>query len=186
MRSRTDQGDRGAPRIRLATPADAARLPRIERSAGRAFLGTAQAAVAAGPVSPARWYGPFIARGLVWVAELAGPPAGFAAAEPFDDALHLWELAVRRPDQGRGLGRALVAAVTAEARGRRLPAVTLTTFRHIPWNGPFYARLGFVELVWNASPRLPPSGRGRRTWASTWRRGGRCGWRCGREDASPA
>ena len=32
------------------------------------------------------------------------------------------------------------------ARGRRLPAVTLTTFRSIPWNAPFYASMGFVEL----------------------------------------
>jgi hypothetical protein len=28
----------------------------------------------------------------------------------------------------------------------RLSAVTLTTFRDVPWNGPWYARLGFREL----------------------------------------
>lgn len=49
--------------------------------------------------------------------------------------------------QGRGIGRALVAAVTAEGRQRRLSAVTLTTFRNIPWNAPFYARLGFIEVA---------------------------------------
>ena len=36
--------------------------------------------------------------------------------------------------------------VVAWARTRRLPAVTLTTFRHLPWNAPFYQRLGFRIL----------------------------------------
>jgi hypothetical protein len=27
-----------------------------------------------------------------------------------------------------------------------LPAVTLSTFRSIPWNAPYYANLGFVEV----------------------------------------
>ena len=35
-----------------------------------------------------------------------------------------------------------------EAWGRRTgrPATTLTTFRDVPWNGPYYARLGYREL----------------------------------------
>ena len=32
------------------------------------------------------------------------------------------------------------------AAGRGLPALTLTTFRSVPWNGPYYARCGFREL----------------------------------------
>ena len=82
-------------------------------------------------------------------------PFGFAFAEPFEDALHLWELAVRLDAQRQGAGRALVMAVAADARARNLPAVTLTTFRDIPWNGPFYARLGFIEVPHaEANPRL--------------------------------
>lgn len=87
-----------------------------------------------------------LAEGLVWVAELGGEPIGFAACQLFLDALHLWELAVRRDRQGQGAGRALVEAVVAEARQRDVAAVTLTTFRDLPWNGPFYARCGFSML----------------------------------------
>jgi hypothetical protein len=36
--------------------------------------------------------------------------------------------------------------VVAWARAQRLPALTLTTFRHLPWNAPFYQRLGFRIL----------------------------------------
>ena len=89
---------------------------------------------------------PFAAQGLVWVAEDAGRLIGFATCEAFEHELHLWELAVRQDTQGKGAGRALIAAVVDEARARGLPAVTLTTFRDIPWNAPFYARCGFVEL----------------------------------------
>lgn len=74
-----------------------------------------------------------------------GSPVGFAAATPVDAFLHLAELSVH-PDHGRkGLGRALIAAVDALARGRGLAGVTLTTFRDVPFNGPFYASLGFTE-----------------------------------------
>jgi len=90
---------------------------------------------------------PFAAQGLVWVAEdAAGRLIGFATCEAFEHELHLWELAVRHDAQGKGAGRAMIAAVADEARARGLPAVTLTTFRDIPWNAPFYARCGFVEL----------------------------------------
>ena len=106
-------------------------------------------------MTPARWYRPLVPRGLVWVATEGDVPFGFAGAEPFEDALHLWELAVRLDAQRQGAGRALVMAVAADARARTLPAVTLTTFRDIPWNGPFYARLGFVEVPHaEVNPRL--------------------------------
>jgi hypothetical protein len=39
-----------------------------------------------------------------------------------------------------------VRPVVAWARVQRFPALTLTTFRHLPWNAPFYQRLGFRIL----------------------------------------
>ncbi len=72
------------------------------------------------------------------------PAAGFAYVGEVDDGLHLHQLAVH-PDHGRqGLGTALLSAVLARAGGR---AVTLTTFRHIPWNEPWYRARGFAEVT---------------------------------------
>jgi GNAT superfamily N-acetyltransferase len=72
------------------------------------------------------------------------PAVGFAFVGDVDDGLHLHQLAVH-PDHGRrGLGTALLAAVFGRAAGR---AVTLTTFRHIPWNEPWYRARGFEEAV---------------------------------------
>ena len=53
---------------------------------------------------------------------------------------------VRREEQGRGLGRRLAEPALLDARERGLRAVTLTTFREVPWNEPWYARLGFRSL----------------------------------------
>jgi predicted N-acetyltransferase YhbS len=51
------------------------------------------------------------------------------------------------PSHGRrGLGTALVRAVCDWATVSGYVMLTLTTFRAVPWNLPFYARLGFVEI----------------------------------------
>jgi ribosomal protein S18 acetylase RimI-like enzyme len=76
-----------------------------------------------------------------------GKPVGFAAVESLDGGAHLWQLSVD-PAYGRqGRGRGLLAAVIGRARRSGLPTVTLTTFRDVAWNGPFYRRYGFVELA---------------------------------------
>jgi len=98
-------------------------------------------------LSPASTYAPLQAAGLVWVVEANGQLVGFGACEAFDDALHLWELAVRREAQGQAIGRRVVEAVATEARRRAMPGVTLTTFRDIPWNAPYYERQGFRVLA---------------------------------------
>jgi GNAT superfamily N-acetyltransferase len=81
---------------------------------------------------------------VVFVAE--DPPVGFASVEIVDGVAHLWQLAVRPSAGRRGLGKALIASVCDWARSHHIDAVTLTTFRDVPWNGPYYERLGFRPL----------------------------------------
>jgi GNAT superfamily N-acetyltransferase len=93
-------------------------------------------------------YRPHIAAGAAWVAETAdGRIVGFVAGEVAGDVMHVWELAVAAEAQGEGLGRPLMAAARDRARDLGLAAVTLTTFRDVPWNAPFYARLGYRVLA---------------------------------------
>ena len=47
----------------------------------------------------------------------------------------------------RGVGTRLLAAVRDWARAQGQAAVTLTTFRDVPWNAPFYGRAGFRALA---------------------------------------
>ncbi len=75
-----------------------------------------------------------------------GGVAGLAALVEVDGAAHLEQIAVR-PDLGRrGIGGALLEASCTRARAAGFGALTLTTFRDLEWNAPWYARRGFSEL----------------------------------------
>jgi GNAT superfamily N-acetyltransferase len=134
--------------IRLATRSDAVLLPAIEASAGALFRTLADLAwIADEPIGTADEFLPLIAAGTVWVADEADAGlVGELRGEIFDDALHIAELAVAMAFQRRGLGRRLLDAAAGAARARGMRSLTLTTFRHVAWNAPFYARYGFVEL----------------------------------------
>ena len=71
------------------------------------------------------------------------PPVGFASVGIVDGVAHLWQISVDPSVARRGLGTALVNSVCQWAREQGYGAVTLTSFRDVPWNGPFYAKLGF-------------------------------------------
>jgi GNAT superfamily N-acetyltransferase len=137
-------------RVRLARESDVPLLPAIEVAA---FAIYAPYAIALGfrpdeTPHPSALDVLHVAQeaGRLWVAVDAGDaPVGFAFVRELDGAAHLEELDVLPAHGGRGLGSALLEAVYAWAAGR-YPAVTLATFRDVPWNAPFYARRGFREV----------------------------------------
>jgi N-acetylglutamate synthase-like GNAT family acetyltransferase len=63
-----------------------------------------------------------------------------------DGCLHVEQLSVDMGSARRGLGRTLLEHAARRAAADRLPALTLTTFERVPWNAPYYARLGFRIL----------------------------------------
>jgi GNAT superfamily N-acetyltransferase len=85
--------------------------------------------------------------GHLWVALADDIPVGFAHVEVIEsDAAHLEEIDVH-PDHGRrGLGTRLVKRVCEWAAIAGYRSVSLTTFRDVPWNMPFYERLGFAVV----------------------------------------
>ena len=91
--------------------------------------------------------------GLCWVVvDEAGGLAGALAARRFRHDLFVVEAAVARAAQGQGHGRILFGAAEAFARNTGLDAVTLTTFRDVPWNAPAYRRRGYREITATAMP----------------------------------
>jgi ribosomal protein S18 acetylase RimI-like enzyme len=142
--------------VRRGAAADAMLLPDIERSAARAFQGLPNLGWTPGNfVTSEQEHLVSIARGTLWVAEDVGIVVGFLTADIGDGDLHIDEFNVHLDRQRRGIGRRLISGVLDHARAAGLHAVTLTTFRDVPWNGPFYASLGFdfVEET-ELGPRL--------------------------------
>ena len=85
--------------------------------------------------------------GRIWVALSAtNEPVGFAMATLVDNEAHLDEIDVLPSYGQRGIGTELVNAVANWARCKGHSSLTLITFRHLPWNAPFYEKLGFVRL----------------------------------------
>lgn len=71
--------------------------------------------------------------------------------------LHIDEVDVLRAFQSQGIGRALLGAAADWARTKGLQTLSLTTFRDVPWNAPFYASFGFRE--WDPAEAPPVSGK---------------------------
>lgn len=143
--------------IRPARKDEIETLCRIERSAAQAFrLVEALSWISTGEVQSAERHLDFIRAGTNWLAADADDqPVGFLSAEIAGQELHIAEISVDHLYQGFGIGRRLIRHAVDEAAARGLAAVTLTTFRTIPWNCPFYERLGFRTLdEAELSPRL--------------------------------
>jgi len=134
--------------IRLALPEDTAFLPSIERQAGALFkncLGEIGLTAAAfDQVQSSDDLAAAQQRGRLWVAvSPGGDRVGFALVIDVGGAAHLEELDVLPEHGRRGLGSRLLETVCDWARDAGYPRVTLSTFRDIPWNAPFYSRHGF-------------------------------------------
>lgn len=94
---------------------------------------------------PVEWLRRFTPHGRVWVVLDDGDdvPVGYLVAEPVDGCLHVEQVSVHPRAARRGFGRALVEHVAGLARAGGVPALTLTTFAEVPWNAPYYERIGF-------------------------------------------
>lgn len=133
--------------IRVARLTDVEAMRDIERAAGQLFAGIGMDDVASDPGLEPSALAAYIVGGRAWITEVDGRPAGYAIVDIVDGCGHLEQVSVR-PDHGRqGLGRRLVQTVADWTRGQELPALTLLTFRDVPWNAPYYATLGFRPLL---------------------------------------
>ena len=155
-------------RIVLAEPNHVNALPAIERAAATLFDDTDLPPALRDETIAVDELLAAAKQGHLWVAvSPTDEPVAFALVSASGDTVHLEELDVHPSHARQGIGTALVRTVCDWARGQGFAAVTLTTFRHLAWNAPFYARNGFVclgdeELTLALRQRLQP----RLTWDS--------------------
>lgn len=134
--------------IRLARPDDLPALIDVERDAGSLFRTVDMAAIADDDPGSVAELAVYQSAGRAWVAVDDGDrPVAYLVAEVVDGCAHIEQVSVRTSHARRGLGRALVETLAEWAAARGLPALSLTTYEAVPWNAPYYERLGFRVLV---------------------------------------
>ncbi|MEW1656094.1 MULTISPECIES: GNAT family N-acetyltransferase [unclassified Streptomyces] len=134
--------------IRVPDPADLPALRALERAAGEPFRALGMAQIADDEPPPAALLEEYQRAGRALAAydtEQAGePPRGYLLWDPVDGCAHVEQVSVHPERARRGVGRALIDRAESDSG---LPALTLTTFAEVPWNAPYYARLGFRRLA---------------------------------------
>lgn len=134
--------------IRPAEEHDLPSLREVERAAGKAFADVGMAFVAEDEPLPIAALLEFTRGGRAWVCADAGDhPVAYLLAEVVDGNAHLEQVSVHPEHARRRLGWALLDHMIGWARRQHLPAVTLTTYTEVPWNGPYYERCGFRYLA---------------------------------------
>ena len=142
-------------RVRRAEMGDIEAMRAAERAAGERFrtLGMDDGIADDPPLAPEQ-LAARIAAGLAWVVEEdagtpgaeTGAPVGYLIAARLEGSLHIEQVSVDPAHGGLGLGGDLIDRADREAAALGRRELTLTTFTEIPWNAPYYERLGFERI----------------------------------------
>lgn len=130
--------------IRPARTDDLPMLRGIEAAAGEVFRDLGMDAVANDDLPTIEELAKFLAmEGVLVTVDDNDRPVAYLLVEPLEGWAHVEQVSVR-PDHARQrLGSRLLDEADAWARQHDLAGLTLTTFEHVPWNAPYYRRLGF-------------------------------------------
>lgn len=122
----------------------------LERYSAARFRGTSLDAIADDEPTDARTLEARIRLKDALVAvDGADQPVAFVIFRPLGADIYIEQIDVAPAHAGKRLGAALLDAVAA-----RQKALTLSTFRDVPWNAPWYRRLGFSDIADDALPPL--------------------------------
>jgi GNAT superfamily N-acetyltransferase len=133
--------------IRPGRLSDVPFLGDVERSAAQIFRTANLDSLADGPTVDPPFLASMVDMKQLWVAvDRKDEPIGFVGGENIDGNFHLVEISVARPYQGKGVGKVLMEQMIEEVRRVGYKIITLTTYRDLPWNGPWYSRMGFSEV----------------------------------------
>jgi GNAT superfamily N-acetyltransferase len=122
-------------------------LPALIGAAGEAFRALGMGTVSDNALPTVDELLPLQEAGRAWVATDQGDHICGVVLVDFVDGLpHIEQVSVHPSQAGHGVGRDLLQAVAAWAGESGYQAMTLTTFTEVPWNGPYYERLGWRRV----------------------------------------
>ena len=143
--------------IRSAIPHDVPVLGGIEREAGLLFADIGMPEIAADDPLSEDVLMEGVNDGLLWVAVDQGDnalPVAYLLAVMLDESLHIEQLTVHPGYARQRIGSRLIDVCGDRAIACGYRSLTLTTFRDVPWNAPYYRRIGFMEVP---GSQIPPA-----------------------------
>lgn len=133
--------------FRVAAPHDAQAIRTIEFEAGQRFASVGMTGIADAPPMALEIVKRKIdAQQIVVAAAADGGCVGFVMFEPQPACFYVQELDVLSSHAGQRIGAALIEQVAQRARAQQITQLTLSTYREVPWNAPYYRRLGFRDI----------------------------------------
>ena len=130
--------------IRSARTEDLQQLRDVERAAGELFRAIGMSAVADDEPPSVEALRDVQRGGLLRVfTDERDRPVAYAMAKAVGRCVLVEQVSVHPAHARRGIGRRLLDEIGAWGDRSGREALVLTTYDDVPWNGPYYRRLGF-------------------------------------------
>lgn len=139
--------NRSAPvHIRIARTDEIDRLRSIGIEADRRYLQSRHPEFCDGTSIPPAVAEKAISEGRLWVSVCDQVPVGWVYVSRLDNEYCVGQISVITAYGRRGIGTGLLHQAHANARQRGEKSIIVATQLDVPWNGPWYAREGYVVL----------------------------------------
>lgn len=133
--------------VRRLRVSELERVREIELDAGRVFAELGMTQIAEHEPPSVDELAEFAKAGRAWVAvDGTDVPEAYLLMTVVDGCAHIEQVSVARSARGEGVGAALINYLAQIAADEGRSWLTLTTFRDVPWNAPYYQRLGFESV----------------------------------------
>ena len=130
--------------VRPSRGSDLQVLSAVEKAADAAFADVGLALIADADAPDPTSYAASHRAGRLLVATSEDVVLGFVRLEVVDGQAHVEQVSVHPDFSRRGVGAALLSAAERWAIDAGHRQMTLTTYQEVPWNGPWYSRLGWT------------------------------------------
>ncbi|MBO1740946.1 GNAT family N-acetyltransferase [Leifsonia sp. TF02-11] len=94
----------------------------------------------------ARDWSEHVQRSSAWVWEEDGRVAAYLVLRRLSESMHIDQVTVHPDFAGRRIGAKLIEVANDQALLLGEKQLSLTTFETVPWNAPYYVRLGFTTV----------------------------------------
>lgn len=140
--------------FRSGKAGDIPAIAAIERASAQRFLDIGMTEIADDDPTPEALLLERIAQDRLFIA-VDQQSVAFVIFDVVDEHFYIEQIDVNPTQAGKRIGARLIELVEDRAREEDRQGLLLSTFRDVPWNAPYYRRLGFTDISDNAlSPAL--------------------------------